>query len=63
MGDEMGSFFGSAILLEDVNDDFKDDLFIGAPTTAGSSFDEGCVYYYLNVSKTPQIVIKYMYIE
>ncbi|CAH1106249.1 unnamed protein product [Psylliodes chrysocephalus] len=48
MGDEMGSFFGSAILLEDVNDDFKDDLFIGAPTTAGSSFDEGCVYYYLN---------------
>ncbi|XP_072386444.1 integrin alpha-PS5-like [Diabrotica undecimpunctata] len=52
-GDEMGAYFGSAILAYDVNDDGADDLFIGAPTAAGSSFEEGCVYFYKNAAGTP----------
>ncbi|XP_050507393.1 integrin alpha-V [Diabrotica virgifera virgifera] len=52
-GEEMGAYFGSAVLANDVNDDGADDLFIGAPTAAGSSFEEGCVYFYKNAAGTP----------
>ncbi|XP_057659085.1 integrin alpha-PS5-like [Diorhabda carinulata] len=51
-GEEMGAYFGSVVLAQDVNNDGSDDLFIGAPTAAGNSFDEGCVYFYKNALST-----------
>lgn len=48
-GDEIGSYFGSAILAVDVNNDGSDEIFVGAPLGAGSTFEEGYVYYYGSV--------------
>uniref|UniRef100_A0A6P7FKE6 Integrin alpha-4-like n=1 Tax=Diabrotica virgifera virgifera TaxID=50390 RepID=A0A6P7FKE6_DIAVI len=52
-GDEMGAYFGSSALAYDVNNDGSDDFFIGAPMAAGSSFEEGCVYFYNNANGNP----------
>ncbi|XP_072386447.1 integrin alpha-PS3-like isoform X2 [Diabrotica undecimpunctata] len=52
-GNERGAYFGSVVLAYDVNNDGADDFFIGAPTAAGSSFEEGCVYFYNNANGTP----------
>ncbi|KAJ8938747.1 hypothetical protein NQ314_011344 [Rhamnusium bicolor] len=45
-GSEMGSYFGSTVLAVDLNNDHIDDLLIGAPMGAGTTWDEGYVYFY-----------------
>ena len=45
-GNEIGSYFGSAILAVDLNNDRVDDLLVGAPMGAGTTWDEGYVYFY-----------------
>ncbi|KAG5880219.1 hypothetical protein JTB14_004271 [Gonioctena quinquepunctata] len=45
-GNEIGSYFGASIVSLDVNNDNLQDLFIGAPTGKGSTYDEGYVYVY-----------------
>lgn len=50
--DETGSYYGATLLGLDVDNDGVDELFVGAPFGSGSTFDEGYVYYYGNVSET-----------
>ncbi|CAH1169796.1 unnamed protein product [Phaedon cochleariae] len=51
-GDETGGYFGSSLLCSDVTNDGIDDLFVGVPMGAGSTFDEGYVYFYKNALLT-----------
>ncbi|XP_028136477.2 integrin alpha-PS5-like [Diabrotica virgifera virgifera] len=57
--DALGSYFGSSFLAVDLNNDNSDELFIGAPMTAGNTFDEGCVFYYNDISATVHSAILY----
>lgn len=50
-GDEAGSYFGASILAVDVTNDRAVDMFIGAPMTAGKSWDEGSVYFYKGLNE------------
>ncbi|XP_023030093.2 integrin alpha-PS4 isoform X1 [Leptinotarsa decemlineata] len=50
-GDEVGSYFGSSVLSQDVNNDGEEDLFIGAPMGKGSTFEEGYVYVFENAGR------------
>lgn len=47
-GEQVGSYFGAAILAVDASNDGADDLFVGAPTFSSGQYDEGCVYFYRN---------------
>ncbi|XP_072384211.1 integrin alpha-PS5-like [Diabrotica undecimpunctata] len=55
----LGAYFGSSFLAVDLNNDTSDELFIGAPMTAGSTFDEGCVFFYSDISATVHSSILY----
>lgn len=46
-GEEFGSYFGASLLVIHNNSN-GDDILVGAPSYSGTSFDEGCVYYYKN---------------
>ncbi|XP_070564583.1 integrin alpha-9-like [Ptychodera flava] len=46
-GDQMGSYFGSAVCAIDLNSDGLSDLLVGAPLYA-TTVDEGRVYVYIN---------------
>ncbi|XP_043236786.1 integrin alpha-PS5-like [Amphibalanus amphitrite] len=48
VGDDVGDYYGGAVLAADVNGDGLDDALVGAPLTAGDSFDEGRVYVLLS---------------
>lgn len=48
--EEIGSYFGSAVLAVDVNNDEVDELLVGAPFGGGNTYDEGYVYYHGSVS-------------
>nr|CAI5850254.1 unnamed protein product [Callosobruchus analis] len=52
VGEEPGSYFGSAILAMDTNNDQVDDLLVGAPTGSGSTYDEGYVYLYMSITRS-----------
>ncbi|CAG9835896.1 unnamed protein product [Diabrotica balteata] len=58
-GDTLGAYFGSSFLAVDLNNDTSDELFIGAPMTAGSTFDEGCVFFYSDIYATIHSTILY----
>ena len=49
-GTRMGEYFGASVLMVDVNGDFFDDLFIGAPlySKPGDQGDRGRVNVYLS---------------
>lgn len=46
-GEQFGSYFGSSLLVIHKSDG-GDDVLVGAPMYSGTTFDEGCVYYYKN---------------
>lgn len=49
-GQQMGEYFGYAIMAEDFNNDGFTDLIIGAPSHSFDGYHEqGCVYYYQNL--------------
>ncbi|XP_050306120.1 integrin alpha-5-like [Anthonomus grandis grandis] len=48
-GKEFGSYFASSLLSIDLNRDGILDLLVGAPTSGGSTYDEGRVYSYLGL--------------
>lgn len=46
-GEEFGSYFGASLLVIH-HKNGGDDILVSAPMYSGSSWDEGCVYYYRN---------------
>ncbi|XP_076267498.1 integrin alpha-5-like isoform X3 [Rhynchophorus ferrugineus] len=48
-GFEIGAYFGASLLAADVTRDRLTDIFISAPMTKGSTWDEGAVYFYSNI--------------
>ncbi|KAJ8924151.1 hypothetical protein NQ315_006935 [Exocentrus adspersus] len=57
-GEEFGSYYGSALLAVDTDNDGLDDIFVGAPTGAGASWDEGYVYFYGTVESKLKSYVK-----
>ncbi|KAF2884232.1 hypothetical protein ILUMI_21924 [Ignelater luminosus] len=51
LGEQMGSYFGSALLSVDMTGNEASDLLVGAPTYFIEKWDEGCVYYYKNIGE------------
>jgi len=46
---QLGSYFGGVLLSTDVNDDGREDLFVGAPLhIIGSNYDDGRVFAYIS---------------
>lgn len=51
-GDQLGEYFGAAVLAEDVTGDGLADLLVGAPLhTTPQRGDEGRVYVFVNVGE------------
>ena len=48
VGNDVGDYFGGAVLAIDVNGDGLDDALVGAPLAAGDTFDEGVVHVFWN---------------
>ena len=48
---QLGSYYGGVLLSTDVNNDGRDDLFVGAPlyiVQNGSNYDDGRVFAYIS---------------
>ncbi|XP_066152054.1 integrin alpha-PS5-like isoform X2 [Euwallacea fornicatus] len=50
-GNEVGGYFGASLAASDVTNDGFVDLLIGAPMSAGKTWDEGCVYFFKGVNE------------
>ncbi|XP_066259605.1 integrin alpha-PS4-like [Euwallacea similis] len=50
-GDEVGGYFGSSLVASDVTNDGFVDMLIGAPMSAGKTWDEGHVYFFKGVNE------------
>ncbi|XP_050306159.1 integrin alpha-4-like [Anthonomus grandis grandis] len=48
---EFGSYFGASVLALDVTGDKIIDVLVGAPTSGGKTYNEGCVYFYKGINE------------
>ncbi|KAK3589624.1 hypothetical protein CHS0354_043084 [Potamilus streckersoni] len=47
-GDQLGGYFGAAICIVDVNDDYLDDIIVGSPFFSDTAIEQGRVDVFLN---------------